>query len=339
MKCIAVVTLTVIVAGLAVTVPTVSVADELPAGVQQTYERHKQDLLTKFTDKHGLVVDLNDGKPDGLGDSAFRTGLAALCFALEKDNPNTRKYLTVLHDKCWKDGKPIRHPDVNEPPHKTYSRDQFIPQMTACYFAYQLGDNETKALAKKLYARFVDHAIKNDWVLNQGEAAALNRGNRFPFFEVAESMDLGNRNEFKNDKQFLNRQMFVAAMKAKGAELLVAGDNPNDFYGVHLMFLEAVVAIKTRPQTDGLIDAAKTLGDRLRRHNMAPFIWYREPGEPQLKAWLANWPAGWNRVDYVWQRSKRQQEQDAASPLDKKEYARLDYLLLRRLLEVEIRRD
>jgi hypothetical protein len=103
-------------------------AQTFPKAVEDAYAKHKKDVLSKFTDKHGLVVDLNDGKPDGIGDAAWRTGLAALCFAIEKDQENTRMYLTALRDKCWRDVRPIRHPDSQEKGNKTYSRDQFIPR-------------------------------------------------------------------------------------------------------------------------------------------------------------------------------------------------------------------
>jgi hypothetical protein len=156
-----------------------AVAEEWPKVVDDRYAAHEKDVLEKFTDKYGLVVELRDGKPDGLGDSAWRTGLVATCFAIEKDNKNTQKYLTALKDKCWRDGKPIRHPDSTETGNKTFSRDQFIPQMTACFFAHEGGDEETKKLAKELFQKFVDRVLADDWRLNEGEAAALDEWNRF----------------------------------------------------------------------------------------------------------------------------------------------------------------
>jgi hypothetical protein len=310
----------------------------LPEGVDQAYAKYKQHLLTKFTDKYGLVVDLDDGKASGIGDSAWRTGLAALCMALEKDNTTTRNYLSALSEKCWRDGRPIRHPDSQETGSKTYSRDQFIPQMVACFFAHEFGDDQTKQLAKNLFQKFIDRIRADDWKLNEGEAATINEGNRFAFFEVADRLGLVEGPKLKSAGGPFPRSVFIAAMAAKRAELKLTPTDPSEFFGVHLMFLEALITIKCRPQTQSLISTAHGVADEAASQNMALFMWLRG-NENKPRDWLANWPLGWNRVDYVWQRNKKSQDDAAASPADKKEYARLDYMLLRRLLELDIRRE
>ncbi len=317
----------------------------VPEEADKNYSKFKKDVLSKFTDKHGLVVNLDDGKPDGIGDAAWRTGLATICFAIEGDNDNTKKYLVALRDKCWKDGKPIRHPDSKETGNKTYSRDQFVPQMVACYFAHENGNAETRALAKELYKKFVDRIRKDDWRLNEGEAATINKSNQFAFFEVANKLDLVEGPKLKNAGDPAIREALILAMKEKSVELanpkvvehLNNGEPVFQFYGVHLMFLEALVTIKCRPQTQDLIPTAKDLGRQAGHQNMAPFLWLSGDFDKLVK-FLNDWPAEFNNTDYVWQRSKAQQEKAATDGGGKHEYPRLDYMLLRRLFDVELRR-
>src|SRR5262249_36784294 len=159
--------------------------------------------------------------------------------------------LTALRDSCWRDGKPIRHPDSRETGRKTYSRDQFIPQMAACYFAHEFGDEPTRALAKELYRKFVDRIRDADWRLNDGEAATINLGNRFAFFETADRLGLADGPKLEQAGGRDPRTAFVVAMKLKSIELgkpetvklLTGGDEVFQFYGVHLMFLEALITI------------------------------------------------------------------------------------------------
>lgn len=326
-------------------IDSVTLAQQFPKSVEEAYSRYKQDVLTKFTDKHGLIVDLNDGKPDGIGDSAWRTGIATICFAIEKDQVNTRKYLNALIEKCWRDGKPIRHPDSQESGKSTYSRDQFIPQMVACLFAYEFGDEQTKGLAKELYKKFIDKIGIDDWRLNEGEAATLKLPNQFAFFEVADRLGLARVQKLKDVSGREPRIAFLGALKAKSIELansktvkmLNGGDEVIQFYGVHLMFLESLVTVKCRPQTEGLLEAVKDVGIQAGKQNMGPFLWLAGDVDKARK-YLETWPHDWNSADYVWQRSKLQQDKAAKEGLGKHEYSRLDYMLLRRLFDIEIRR-
>jgi hypothetical protein len=70
---------------------------------------------------------------------------------------------------------------------------------------------------------------------------------------------------------------------------------------------------------------------------MGPFLWLAGD-QDKARGFLTDWPAGWDNTDYVWQRSKGQQDKAANDGRGKQEYPRLDYMVLRRLFDVEIRR-
>lgn len=218
--------------------------------------------------------------------------------------------------------------------------------MAACFFAHEYGSDETKRVAKELFKKFVDRVRDDDWRLNEGEAATIDLGNRFAFFEVADRLGLVEGPKLKKAGGPGPRTAFIAAMKAKSIELANPeivkrwndGDGAFQFYGVHLMFLEAVVTIKCRPQTQDLIKVAHDLGRQASKQNMGPWLWLAgEFDNPRI--YLTKWPAGWHNTDYVWQRSKASQEKATNEGRGKHEYPRLDYMLLRRLFDVEIRRD
>jgi hypothetical protein len=133
-------------------------------------------------------------------------------------------------------------------------------------------------------------------------------------------------------------------MKAKSVELAnpdvvkaLTGEKTFQYYGVHLTFLEALVACKCRPQTDDLWPVVKDLAKQAGKQDTAPFLWLA--GEfDRPRELLKDWPKGWDKVDYVWQRSRFQQEDAAKNPTAGAEYPRLDYILLRRLFDVELDR-
>jgi len=116
-----------------------------------------------------LIVNLDNGNPADLGDAAWRTGLFAICTAVEHDQQTTLSLMQTLRDKCWRNGRPIRHPKLGS----DYSRDQFIPQMAACYYGWKYGNDDVKKVSKELMGKFVTVLLANNWRLNDGYAATV----------------------------------------------------------------------------------------------------------------------------------------------------------------------
>jgi hypothetical protein len=334
-----------IVAALAIT----SRGAEFPPVVEAAYARYKAELLGTYTDHHGLIVGRAGDRPAGIGDSAWRTGLAAFCSAVERDHAHTARLLRALQEKCWKDGLPIRHPDRTGPVDKygRYSRDQFIAQMAACYYSWRFGNDEVQGLAKDLMERFVKALLDHDWQLNTGPEATLTGPSRFVVREVATAMGLGDYWKVdgiqrQREQRLLYdgyREAFIAKIKLQ-AERVKAGirdgkpdpDDPMDYYTLHILFWEILLVYECRQKTPNLVNHTQQLYEACTRHRTAPYYWITGH-ETEPREWLAAWPPEWNDVDYVWQRNRKTQQEAAAHPSDEK-YPRLDYMVLRRLFDL-----
>ncbi len=168
-------------------------------------------LLTCFRDpaNYGIVADHKYGSAedrarskcvcsphtncewDGEEDAAWRTGLAALAMVFAKDERATLSLFDSL-EHCWINDRPVRHPSKN-PPRNLFSRDQFFPQMAACFYAWKLGpSNEVRQRGKDLLNRFIS-VLKDPllpWRFNIGPDAFLLLPSQIVFRKVANAMNL-----------------------------------------------------------------------------------------------------------------------------------------------------
>lgn len=295
---------------------------------KDTYASHKKELLEKFLDnnerrQYDLVVNLENGKPADQGDSAWRTGLAAICMAIERDQENTARFLKALGN-CWVEGRPVRHPEKAQ---EGYSRDQFIPQMAACYYAVKFGNEENKVLARELLGKFIQFLKDNDWKLSSDWAGIVLPPTQFVLRAVASKTDLPD-----DWVVFGGGNIFIGGIGVAIANLAIGGDNPRDYYAVHNLFWEILMLYECRNHTYLLKDATKELCERSRVHNMGPLLWIVGDLD-QPREWLRSWPGDWVHVDYVWQRNLQQQKEE---PNREKQYPRLDYMVLRKLFDLQI---
>jgi hypothetical protein len=126
-------------------------------------------------------------------------------------------------------------------------------------------------------------------------------------------------------------------------------DKPMEFYAIHNLFWEILMVYECRGQTADLRERTARLAEACERHNMAPLLWLAKR-EEKPRAWLAawsqtpsstepwdkldskDWPLHWQRENYVWQRNLAEQR---AAPNEAEKYPRLDYMVLRRLFDLD----
>lgn len=390
---------------------------------EEIYQKHKLDLLSRFVDSSGLVLnrlanaatelpDTEWGKDHG--DAAWRTGLATICTAIEQDHATTHRFLLALRDQCWKEGRPVRHPrpwqEISSTP---FSRDQFIPQMAACFYAWKFGNAENQNIAKELLARFIDLLLANNFRFNDGEAAFLTTPGQIALREVARSMGLrsdwqpsidasltdvekmirekadkaiqeelgevppflrsvvkelvlslfGNLRSLLDGLEqvadlpkpiqealklpFSDRDSFFATLfsyytLAQGEIVASQGDDVEAFYGIHNYFWEVLLMYECRPDAPDLKDNTKRLYHACRKHRMMLYYWIRGEGaREEASQFLNDWQAWYNHVDYFWSKDKHSQERDQAEiergEIPDKEFPRIDYMVLHRLFDLELR--
>lgn len=299
---------------------------ELSERADSIYARHKAELFLRYVDEYGLVVARSEYEAAGIGDAVWRTGLAAMCFAIEKDHESTARLLYALSTSGWRDGWPVRHPLYRGTVRSHFSRDQFVPQMAACYYGWKYGNDEVRALSVELLSRFVEVLRRNDWCLAPGGNARLTPNVRFALKCVADRMGVA----FPGDA---SGNAFVTYLYLKSLELRARGDDPPEFYGVHLLFIQALLVSDARPVTHGLRPAIQSLYRACRRHRMAPMYWLAGHSR-QPRHWLEHWPRQWERIDYAWQRSRSTQNRIARTGWPTSS-PRIDYMVLRRLFDLD----
>jgi hypothetical protein len=131
-------------------------------------------------------------------------------------------------------------------------------------------------------------------------------------------------------------------------------DAPMEFYAIHNLFWEILLVYDCRSRTANLRDYTKHLSRACERHNMAPLLWLANR-EERPRGWLLFWTddemawpnneGEWSRLDwrdwsklwshenYVWQRNLAEQR---AVPNAHETYPRLDYMVLRRLFDLQV---
>jgi hypothetical protein len=176
------------------------------------YYAYKYCLLNKFRDwnHYGVVVDhdYNNAQAradaagvctpenkclwEGEGDAAWRTGFAALAMVLEGDEARALSFFDSL-EHCWLFERPVRHPNIQNMthyPNNLYSRDQFFPQMAACFYAWKLGTPKVRSRGYELFGKFLDvlkHPVTT-WRFNTGPDAFLLPPSQIMLREVAHKM-------------------------------------------------------------------------------------------------------------------------------------------------------
>jgi hypothetical protein len=112
-------------------------------------------------------------------------------------------------------------------------------------------------------------------------------------------------------------------------------DNPFEFYAIHNLFWQILLVYECKPATANLRKTTRDLFIACRLHKTAPLFWLAgEEKEP--RDWLLNWPQEWENRNYVWQRNLAEQRKDR---IKGETYPRLDYMVLRRLFDLKVRRN
>jgi len=184
------------------------------------YKKHfadgsaKQDGTTGGRDPRNADIVIcwdRSGNPDGWGDSAWRTGLAAIATILEGDDASTLRFLQALSDRCWDGDQPLRHPSYEawkrhelhengssdleiavELRKDYYSQDAFIPQLAACYLAVKRSkDPAVRKTAMDLLRKFSQTLAKNEFRFGPRSDFATPPGCVYVFYHVLN--DLGMR--------------------------------------------------------------------------------------------------------------------------------------------------
>lgn len=295
----------------------------------------KRDVYATFMDDFGMVCNRKD---DGVkrvfidkGDCAWRTSVFLACLAMEGDNEGCRRLLTSLGE-CWYDGSPHRTPDRSVDAKTEYSTDQFVPHLAALYLCFRFGDAETRQKAVELTKRFVDKLAVDAWKLSEDEYAHFNAQRmigRYFVMLVTKEMGLDRLWRDSTDAALYGfyREGWFAAAELRAAEAAVS--TPEEPTSFHNLFWEVLLINYCEGDSDELTKLKCKLALGAKEQDMALFMWLGHRGKAPC-GWLRDWPGNWSVRDYVWQRSRHQNNSE---PNAGEMYPRLDYLVLGRLME------
>jgi len=311
----------------------------LPDSVSRRSIEIEQEVRNRFTDRFGMVCNLADGVGPvpgefiDQGDCAWRNGVLLCCFALNRDDAGCEQVIATLND-CWYDDTPHRSPDRAFD--KEFNSDQFIPVWSGLFLTFMRCGPEAQGKAQALANRFVDRLAHEGWRLSDssdGHFNAARQGGRFFVMQTSRAMGIDTlwRDPVNASCFGIYRKLWIIGADARAIEYAVA--TPLEPTSLHNFFWELLLVEMCEGQSEELSRIQCYLAEGARSQDNALFMWL-DGRKSDPFDWLVHWPDNWTVRDYVWQRSRHQNNKP---PIVGEHYPRLDYLVLSRLMASGLR--